>query len=285
MRYMFLRFPEGKAKAVTLSYDDGCIHDMRFSDTITKYGLKCTFNLCGSSVGKSEWSMTAQQAKEYILDRGHEIAVHGDNHKAPGKQKSVFGIKDVLDCRVNLENMFDMIIRGMAYPDTGITSYQNGANYESIRHYLKDLDILYSRSLAGDNDKFELPTDWYNWIPTAHHINPELMNYIDKFNLDYEETHKYIAGRTPNLFYLWGHSFEFESNHNWELLEEICRRLSGKEDVWYATNMEIYEYVTAYNSLVFSADGKRVYNPTLLDIWFETDNVPKMIKSGETILL
>ena len=40
MRYKFLRFPGGKPKAVTLSYDDGVPEDRRFSDTITKYGIK-----------------------------------------------------------------------------------------------------------------------------------------------------------------------------------------------------------------------------------------------------
>lgn len=29
MRYRFLRYPEGKIKAVTLSYDDGPIFDIR----------------------------------------------------------------------------------------------------------------------------------------------------------------------------------------------------------------------------------------------------------------
>ena len=47
MKYFFPRFPGGKGKAVTLSYDDGCPEDIRFSDTISKYGLKCTFNLNG----------------------------------------------------------------------------------------------------------------------------------------------------------------------------------------------------------------------------------------------
>ena len=45
MRYRFLRFPGGRDKAVTLSYDDGNRNDIKFSDIITKYGLKCTFNL------------------------------------------------------------------------------------------------------------------------------------------------------------------------------------------------------------------------------------------------
>jgi hypothetical protein len=62
------------------------------------------------------------------------------------------------------------------------------------------------------------------------------------------------------LFYIWGHSFEFDRNDNWQHLEDICGVLANKEDIWYATNIEIYEYVKAYDALVYSADGKRVYN-------------------------
>lgn len=45
MRYRFMRFPNAKSKAVTLSYDDGCPEDIRFSSVISEAGLKCTFNL------------------------------------------------------------------------------------------------------------------------------------------------------------------------------------------------------------------------------------------------
>ena len=45
MRYQFLRFPGGKDKAVTLSYDDGCSSDVRFSKVISDAGLKCIFNI------------------------------------------------------------------------------------------------------------------------------------------------------------------------------------------------------------------------------------------------
>ena len=34
MMSRFMRFPCGKPKAVTFSYDDGCMDDMRFSDVI-----------------------------------------------------------------------------------------------------------------------------------------------------------------------------------------------------------------------------------------------------------
>lgn len=41
----FMRFPEGRLKAVTLSYDDGMDQDIRLIEIMKKNGLKGTFNL------------------------------------------------------------------------------------------------------------------------------------------------------------------------------------------------------------------------------------------------
>jgi len=278
MRYRFLRFPGGLGKAITLSYDDGCADDVRFCDRITEAGLKCTFNLTSR---KMVDAIPPETIREKFLKRGHEIAVHGAYHRAEGNVRAVEGIKDVLDCRLELEKEHGMIIRGMAFPDSGITLFNNGASYESIRNYLKELDIVYSRTLAGDNKKFTLPTDWYAWMPSAHHSNPEIFEYIEEFlNIDVSEK-AYGARRHPRLFYMWGHSFEFKDK--WELLDELCEKLGGHEDIWYATNMEIYDYVTAYNSLVFSADGTIIYNPTLIKLWFDIDGKAYSINPGETL--
>ena len=96
MKYRFLRYPGGKPKAVTLSYDDGCMSDVRFSDVITAAGLKCTFNLSSTS------AMSDEQIKEKILNRGHEVAIHCAHHRAPGAQSAIAGIKEVLECRLAL---------------------------------------------------------------------------------------------------------------------------------------------------------------------------------------
>ena len=284
MRYHFLRFPEGKFKAVTLSYDDGCRFDIRFSETINKYGLKCTFNINSAWYGnnESDWHLTKEEIKKYLLDTGHELAVHGAEHKANGNVRCVEGIRDVLNCRLALEKDFDQIIRGMAYPDTGITQFPNGTTMADIESYLKQLDIVYSRTLGRECGNFELPQNWYQWMPTAHHNTPAIMEYIDKF-VNLKKTDTYLARRTPKLFYMWGHSYEFDSNNNWEHLDEICEKLGNKDDIWYATNYEIYEYVKAYQSLIYSADGSKIYNPTLKTIWLEIDDVLYSIKSGETL--
>ena len=283
MRYRFLRFPEGKRKAVTLSYDDGCRHDIRLADTMARYGLKGTFNLNSSFLGKDEndWHLTPDEIRSAILDRGFEIAVHGAAHRANGLMRPIEGIRDVLECRIGLEKTFGGIIRGMAYPDSGINNNQNGSSYEEIDRYLTALDIAYARAVINEHT-FRLPEDWHAWRPTCHHSDPDVLEWIDKFLALVPET-QYIAARFSRLFYLWGHSFEFDNAGNWQLLDEICEKLSSGEGIWHATNMEIYEYVHAYESLIFSADQTRVYNPTLRKIWFEADGVPYAVEPGETI--
>ena len=280
MAYKFLRYPGGKTKAVTLSYDDGCKDDLKLAGIIEKYGLKCTFNLNSSRLFAGK-DLTVDEVKG-LMEKGHEVAVHGANHVACGIVSAVEGIRDVLTCREDLEKTFGTIIRGMAYPDTGITAFANGTDYATVRKYLADLGIVYSRTLGGDNDRFELPSDWLAWMPTAHHSNKDIFEYIDKF-ISCDVNSLYVAARRPLLFYMWGHSYEFEYNNNWDLLEKICGKLGGKDDIWYATNMEIYNYVNAYNSLIWTADYNKVYNPTLVDIYFDVMGKDYCVHSGETI--
>lgn len=281
MRYKFLRFPGGKPKAVTFSYDDGVREDIQLVEIINRHGIKCTFNL-NNDIMRGKNNFTDEEIKKYFLSNGHEVAVHGSMHRALGNVSAIDGIRDVLECRLELEKKTGKIIKGMAYPDTGITVFVNNASYENIKSYLKDLGIVYSRTLGGDNNSFQLPQDWYAWMPTAHHNNPQIMEYIDEFvNMDLS-TKTYCARRQPRLFYMWGHSYEFRNADNWEHLEEICAKLGGKDDTWYATNMEIHDYVEAYNSLVYSADGRKVYNPTLIRIWVDVDGVLYDIAPGET---
>ena len=127
--------------------------------------------------------------------------------------------------------------------------------------------------------------DWYEWVPTAHHKNPELMKYIKKFIGLNVSADTGVSRRAPKLFYLWGHSHEFDRDDNWCLMEEICEKLSGHDDIWYATNMEIYKYVKAYECLEYSADQTIIHNPTLYDIWFDIDGTVYKISSAETIFL
>ena len=185
---------------------------------------------------------------------------------------------------MTLEREFDTIIRGMAYPDSGIRRLENGNSYENIRSYIANLGIDYSRTLGGDNNAFQMPTDWYAWMPTAHHNNSNLLKWAEEFaSLNVNE--QYLTRQYPRLFYLWGHSYEFDNNDNWDVIEKFCEAVAGRNDVWYATNSEIYKYTRAYDSLVTNVENTKIYNPTCTEIFFVIDTKEYSIKPGETLTI
>lgn len=284
MKYRLMRFPGGKARAVTLSYDDASKHDIDLVRIIDKYAMKCTFNVCSGfmQTGDKEYFLSAEEIWKHIIPGGHEIAVHGEYHKALGRQTVLDGMRDILNCRLALEDTFGRIIRGSAYADSGIMKMHGGADYADIKRYLTDLGIVYARSVGGDNDRFDIPEDWHNWLPTAHHACPDIYSFIDKFRADCCDDFPYDRRRS-RLFYLWGHSFEFEKTGTWDSFDRICSLLGGKDDTWYATNIEIYDYVNAYNSLVFSADSTKIYNPSATAVWMEADRKTYCIEPGMTV--
>ena len=49
-----------------------------------------------------------------------------------------------------------------------------------------------------------------------------------------------------------------------------------------ATNGEICAYLSAWDRLIFSADGKRAYNPSAGELWIDASGRICRIPSGET---
>ena len=68
-----------------------------------------------------------------------------------------------------------------------------------------------------------------------------------------------------SLFFIWGHSFELDKNDSdrWEDMERLCRFLSGKNDIWYATNGEICNYINAIRKFQSSNEPINNTNETL----------------------
>lgn len=62
-----MRYPEGKAKTVTFSYDDGVFEDKRLVEIFDRYGMKCTFNHnceCGR-----DFNFAKEEIHEYFLSQ------------------------------------------------------------------------------------------------------------------------------------------------------------------------------------------------------------------------
>ncbi len=271
---MYICFKDGKRKAMTLSYDDGVVQDIRLSEILKKHGLKCTFNINSglfledASTREGYYGrMTMEEAVRLYTNSGNEVALHGQFHKALGRITCQEATWDVIKDREGLEGIFGNPIRGMAYAYGSYTT-------ETL-NILKNCGIAYCRTTKSTNN-FNLPENWLELHPTCHHNNPELFSLLDNFL----EANPYPA-RTM-MFYLWGHSYEFDNDNNWEIIEKFAELAGGKEDIWYATNIEIVDYVNAYRSLISSVDETVVYNPTAIDVWVWDGDNKICIKAGET---
>lgn len=265
MKIRFDLFPQGKTKALTMSYDDGQIFDRKLVNIFNKYGIKGTFHLNSGTFGREPFINAEEVAELY---KGHEVSVHTVTHPFLDCIPVEEVVKEIIEDRKNLEALVGYPIKGMSYPF--------GVFNDKIVETLKILGMEYSRTVISHHD-FRMPENFFTWPATCHHSD-NLIETGKRF-LEYDYKGKL------KLMYVWGHSFEFDRENNWDLIEEFCRLMSGKEDIWYATNIEIVRYVKALRSLEFSANGDIVYNPSAISVWINVDDRSVEIKSGETIRL
>ncbi len=276
MAQMIMRFPGGLQRALTLSYDDGVEQDVKLIEIMQKYGLKGTFNLNSGlyapegtvyPAGHIHRRMGKEQATKLYSGSGMEVAVHGLTHPWLEKMSSAECVREIIKDRENLEEQFGTIVRGMAYP--------YGTYNDTVVQILRDCGIAYARTVQSTNG-FDLPQDWLRMPATCHHRDPRLM----------ELAHQFVEpswSPMPMMFYLWGHSYEFEECDNWQLIEGFAEFTGGRDNIWYATNIEIHDYVEAYRSLIVSADTKMVYNPAAVEIFYEMDGKSGSIMPGATV--
>lgn len=272
---VFMRFPNGKLKALTLSYDDGVESDIRLIEIMKKHGILGTFNINSGlfapegtvyQKGTVHRRMSLSQTISAFSGSGMEVAVHGLTHPFLEKLPLAICTREILKDRENLEEIFGIIVRGMAYP--------YGTFNDGVVEVLRCCGIAYSRTVIS-TERFDIPSDWLLLPATCHHNNPRLMELAEKF---VEKSTK-----APQLFYLWGHSYEFEIDNNWNVIEQFTDYICGREDIWYVTNISLFDYISAYNTLVFSTDGRRVYNPSAQRLWFEISGEIYEISPGEII--
>ena len=275
---MYMLLKDGKKKVLTFSYDDGVVQDIRLIGIFDKYGLKGSFNIntglyLPEDAERERYygRMKLSEAKKLYTNSGHEVAVHALTHPFLEKLTKTEVLKEILADRENIEKAYGTLARGMAYP--------YGTYSDTVVGLLRDCNICYSRTTKATH-AFAFPEDWLVLDPTCHHNDPQLMEMAEKF-----VNAKIEPMRGVQMFYVWGHSYEFDNNDNWNVIEEFAAYVSGKEDIWYATNIEIYDYIQAYKSLRTSVDEKIIHNPAAIDVWFSKNNTTYCVKAGETLYL
>ena len=265
-KYDFL-FPHGVKKALTLSYDDGMVYDRQLVDMFDRYRLKGTFHLSSGRLGMTGDDEYIKEDEVEDLYEGHEISSHFVNHPHPLQLNKGRLINEVMEDRRRLEDLSGTIVRGMSYP--------YGEFSDDIVSVIEAAGIEYSRTV-NSTGSFSLPGDFLRWNPTCHHNDAH--KYIDQFlnPFGYEDL---------MLFYVWGHSFEFHREDTWDMMEDFCRKVSGHDDIWYASNIELKDYITAVRGLVSNTDDTRLYNPSGTRVYLEVDGEVRSVGPLETVKL
>ncbi len=222
-------FWNNKMKALTFSYDDGVCQDERLLKIFNKYNLKCTFNInSGIQTGANRFEknnipirrMNINGLKE--LYKGHEIAVHTLTHPHLEELDEDTIYNEIMQDKINLERIFERNIRGMAYPF--------GTYNETVIDIIRKCGIEYARTVM-DAGNFDIQDNLMELKATCHHKNKDLMKLAKEF--------AELKPDKPQLLYVWGHSYEFDVDDNWKVIEEFCEYISGHEDIFYGTNEEV----------------------------------------------
>ena len=231
----------GKKKALTFSYDDGHDTDRRLAELLDKYGMKCTFNLNGGHLVTREnlgapkklytgpaWknpdALVNQMPIEEMLEvyKNHEIAVHAYTHPNLNKLTREECNDQIAKDIEKLTEIFGKTPVGMAYPF--------GAYNDTVVDVLREHGLRYART-TRQTLNFDIQTDLLRFHPTCHHGNEQLMELAKKFvEMETDE---------PQLFYVWGHAYEFEGMENWDVIERFCDLLANRDDIFYGTNAEV----------------------------------------------
>ena len=265
MKNIYICFPGGRHKVLTMSYDDGREEDRRLVDIFDRHGIRGTFNLNG---GLADDTRRIPKSEYAALYKNHEIACHTYLHPTIARMPIDQVAMQVLQDRMALEQLTGRPVRGLAYP--------NGSYSRQIMQLLPMLGIRYAR-VVPTTGTFAMPDDWFAWAGTCHH-NQDLLRRGEEFLALHKTQYLY-------MMYVWGHSYEFTDRGNWDVMEAFCAMMAGNPDIWYATNIEIVDYMDAAQRLQFTAAGDKVYNPSACSIWVEAGGKKVEVPGGGMVSL
>lgn len=228
-------YPNGARKAATLRFDDGPKFDKRMLSLLEKHGMKATFYLSAGLLGTG-WHVGGDEVK--TLYARHEVANHTLRHIDP---RRVALSEDELRAELSegkkaLEALTGKRVEGYAY----VCSAFGAVGREAYLRILGETGHTYA-VMGRENECF---------IPDLAHR----FDLGQSFRIGSEKVlaaaREFAASEPCELscFLAMAHTYEFEDDrfpYGWDRAEALCEILSGKDDIWYATNGEMFRYLLA----------------------------------------
>jgi len=241
------------------------------------YGLVGTFHLNSNKLGTKDY-LTKEEIKN--LYKGHEISGHTSNHPSLTTLSKIDVIYEVLEDRKELERLMGYPVRGMSYPF--------GNTNDFVVEAISGLGIEYARTV-GDTYNFSMPVDFLKWQPTIHlfgktnYIPNDTANDSKELVQFYQLTTDFLKANTLALYYVWGHSWEYEGpGDKWAEVENFFKAISNNPDIYYTTQIGLVDYINAFKNLKFSVDKTMATNLSSLDVFVKTNGKVFTIEAGST---
>ena len=270
-------FPGGKTKALILSFDDGMVADRRLVKLMNEYGLTGTFHLNSNKLDTKDY-LTKEEVKS--LYQGHEVSGHTANHPNLTELSKIDVIYEVVEDKTELERLIAYPVRGMSYPF--------GNTNDFVIEAITGLGIEYARTV-GDTYNFGMPTDFLRWQPTIHlfgktnYIPNDTANDRRESGQFYQLTHDFLKANSLALFYVWGHSWEYEGAGNkWAEVEKFFKMVSKNPDIFYTTQIGLVDYINAFKNLKFSVDKSMVTNLSSINVFIKVNGKAFNVEAGST---
>jgi len=252
-------YPGGKIKAFILSYDDGVTQDVRLVQLINKCNLRATFNL-NSYLSETEFQWThptgtvVKRLPCNVLSelyRGHEVASHTRSHPYMDNLIESQIMDEMAMDKEALEEICKTKLFGFAVPFEYYSDLIKSCAEKCRFEYARTSEI--TGEFAPQNDYFE-------WKPTAFHLDENLDMLIKEFISTQEE----LA-----LFLLVGHSYDLDTENMWDKTEDIFRLISSQNDILPMTHLELIRYLKAMDTVIIT--DKTITNPSDITLWFDVD--------------
>ena len=276
-------FPEGKSKALILSYDDGAKQDRKLVALMNKYQLIGTFHLNSNKLSLNNYFDYLNKEEIKNLYKGHEVSGHTANHPNLPDISKIDIVYEIAEDRRELERLMGYPVRGMAYPF--------GNTNDAVIEAMKGLGIEYARTV-GDTYNFEIPKDFLRWFPTMHQFakaywepnQPEK----DKKELElfYKTIDNFLQTKDLAVLDIWGHSWEMGTDQNkWDETEKFFKLLSNNQSIYYTKQIDLVDYINAFRNLKFSVNKDIVLNTSAINVFIKINNKNYIVKAGTTMNL
>lgn len=201
---------------VVQCWDDGVVDDIRLIEILRKWNAKASFNLNYGlhqekrylqwkyKESKEVWKLALPELRS-VYD-GFLVANHTLTHIRPTQVALEVITAEIMEGCDRLEQHFGCAIEGFAYP--------YGDYNEAVMNAVRAAGHLYART-TGNTGRVFPPENPMAFHSSCHHANPNFWEI-------YEE-----VKAANGVFYFWGHSYEFVTEEDWQVIDGKIARISA----------------------------------------------------------